>query len=183
MVLRNVFLKESIMPDFQFNTIQLGAPNHLNTSVFIWIWNADKIPPHIGISMAGKYFSLTYKECQLNKSVVAMLNKAKRSKIPLVWVEIDSKAFDNLTLNTNPVACFSRYQRAEVGGATCLTPIKDLFQKGNETQQLAHLLADFKQNNQLKAIFGLHLNEGYSGLPDYSPIDIQKRIEELMIKS
>ncbi|NBR15845.1 MAG: hypothetical protein EBU01_14895, partial [Crocinitomicaceae bacterium] len=49
------------MFDFEFKNIQFVNHLETKTGVYLWILHADKIPPHIGISIDGQYFSLKAK--------------------------------------------------------------------------------------------------------------------------
>ena len=72
------------MPAFDFSEIQHSWPPKMVRGTYLWIWNADKIPPHIGISRGQNYFSLTVRGSEVQKSVIAMVRKARRVEIPLV---------------------------------------------------------------------------------------------------
>ena len=48
-----------LMSSFEFeNVLDLNSESALKEGFFLWIWHADKIPPHIGCSINGVYFSL-----------------------------------------------------------------------------------------------------------------------------
>ena len=74
---------------------------------------------------------------------------------------------------------FSSYERAKPGGATCLSPIKDVLQATPDVIQLSLLLQFLKKQAQLESVFGLNLPDNYSSLPEYGWQDIVKRIETL----
>lgn len=159
------------MSEFDFKLIHKEFPEQLLQKSFIWIWNADKIPPHIGISNGKDYFSLTYRKSE-HLLTASMLKKAKRSLIPLVLVEIPENVFvGDLT------SVFSKYDRA-VDGITCLHPIREVM-KLNEVSQLANLLTYLESENLILKVNGVNLPESYRGIPDYSMEDILRRIESL----
>lgn len=161
------------MVGFSFPVIHREWPAKLSSSQWLWIWNADKIPPHIGISVGKDYFSLTYKEVE-RKQTTSMVAKAKRSQIPLLLVRLTQ----NLTSEAVQ-AEFSNYKKAEVGGPTCLFPIRELVGAQESVQQLAQLL-DFLSTQQGELeVFGVHLKQDFRGLTPYSVDQIMKRINEL----
>jgi hypothetical protein len=161
------------MSEFKFKHITFSWPEKWSTEAFLWVWNPDKIPPHIGFSLEKNYFSLTYREVE-QKQTLSQLRKAKRSQIPLLLIRIPT---DNLKFL--PESVFLRYDRAKVGGATCLSPLKDLLEAPSHVHQLAHLLHFLEDKNGKLAVFGLHLDESYEQLPIYSINQIMHRIEEL----
>ncbi len=160
------------MSEFNFDAIQAGFPENVTQKTIIWIWNADKIPPHIGISIGKDYFSLTYRKSE-RLLTASMLKKAKRSFIPLVLVEIPKEV-----VRLNPTTVFAEYERA-VDGITCLRPIREVMELGEEISQLADLLVHLKVNNTIGQVNGLSLPEGYVGIPDYSMEEILDRIKLL----
>lgn len=163
------------MSEFTFKSIQRELPEQLLQKSFIWIWNADKVPPHIGISTGKDYFSLTYRKSE-HLQTISMLKKAKRSLIPVVLVEIPKEM-----IQSDPVLVFSGYERA-VDGITCLKPICDVMQLEG-VSQLAILLTYLESRSLLMNVNGLNLPPDYKGIPDYSMEDILKRIQDLNRKS
>lgn len=160
------------MSEFNFEAIQAGFPENLNQKTMIWIWNANKIPPHIGISVGKDYFSLTYRKSE-HLLTASMLKKAKRSAIPLVLVEIPGGS-----VQLDPVTVFSKYERA-IDGITCLRPIREAMRLGEDVNQLADLLNYLESNKLIDQVNGVNLPEGYVGIPDYSMEDILDRIKLL----
>lgn len=159
------------MSEFNFKFIHKELPEQVLQRSFIWIWNADKIPPHIGISRGKDYFSLTYRKSE-QLLTASMLKKAKRSGIPLILVEIPKEI-----IRLDPQRIFSEYERA-VDGITCLQPIREVMQLDG-INQLANLLTYLQSESLLIQVNGLNLSEDYTGIPDYSMDDILKRISQL----
>ena len=160
------------MSEFDFKSIRRELPEQLLQKSFIWIWNADKVPPHIGISVEKEYFSLTYRKSE-HLLTASMLKKAKRSMVPLVLVEIPKQV---ILFDLEGV--FSKYQRA-IDGITCLHPIRESMNLDRKVYQLSDLLVYLESKELIKGVNGLNLPEGYKGIPDYSMEDILKRISQL----
>ncbi|MNK12903.1 hypothetical protein D3C87_309810 [compost metagenome] len=160
------------MSAFDFTQIHREFPENLLQKTYIWIWNADKIPPHIGISAGKEYYSLTYRKSE-QLLTASMLKKAKRSAVPLVLVEIPSEIIKQ-DLNT----VFKSYQRA-MNGITCLYPIREALSLGSEINQLTDLLKHLQSEKLIRNVSGANLPEAYKGIPGYSMEDILKRIEYL----
>lgn len=162
------------MPDFAFRDLTFDWPEKLTSGTYLWIWNADKIPPHIGISRGQNYFSLTYRRCEIQKSVAVMARKAKRTHIPLVLIPISDWTFRH-----DFTTVFEQYERAQSGGPTCLTPVKDVLGLHDGIVQLADLLTEIENCGHLKQVFAVNLDRTYRGIPDYSVAEIMSRIELL----
>lgn len=162
------------MADFTFPELTFGWPEKLSTGAWLWIWNADRIPPHIAISRGQNYFSLTYRDCEIQKNVAAMARKAKRTAIPLVLVNISDWSFER-----DFTAIFQQYERAKVGGPTCLTPVKEVLGLTNGVSQLAELLTEIEKHLHLKQVFAVNLSRTYRGIPNYTVSEIMSRIELL----
>ncbi|AEA45380.1 hypothetical protein [Fluviicola taffensis] len=160
------------MSKFDFKSIHRELPEQLLQKTVIWIWNADKIPPHIGISVGKDYFSLTYRKSE-QLLTTSMLKKAKRSAIPLVLVEIPKEI-----VPLNPQIVFSSYEKA-IDGITCLHPIREVMNLGNQVNQLSDLLVYLESKKLINQVNGLNLPENYTGIKAYSMDDILNRIDTL----
>lgn len=162
------------MSKFDFKFIYKELPDQLLQKTVIWIWNADKVPPHIGISTGKEYYSLTYRKSE-HLLTASMLKKAKRSVVPLVLVEIPGEL-----IRDEIVSVFSKYERAS-GEITCIYPIREVMQLEG-INQLSDLLLYLESKDLIRAVNGLNLPENYKGIPDYSMEDILKRIQILNTK-
>ncbi len=161
------------MASFEFNEIRRESPVFEGSALIIWIWNADKIPPHLGISVGKSYFSLTYKGVEAFQTA-AMLRKIKRLQIPMAFVRT------KIDIDEDQAAkLFQSFERAKPGGSTCLSPIKELCDSGAGVLQLANLLKELEDSGSISDFHGLNLPPDYSALPEYSWLDIVKRIEQL----
>lgn len=163
------------MSDFNFGVISnLKEFSIFDKGFFLWIWYADKIPPHIGCSVNGRYFSLKVNgkdEGLLTSKVISVINI---KKIPSVFVQL-KKDFNPSEIQT----VFSNYQLAESTNSTCLTPITELFQCSHSIFQLSELLKYLKERGEIETVFGLNLTEDYRNLPNYTQDDITSRLLKL----
>lgn len=159
---------------FRFPELIFDQPAGVSSGVYLWIWNPDKIPPHIGISKGASYFSLTVRGPEIRKNTQAMLRKAKRLQIPLVLVDLSDWNIEN-----DPEVIFNKYERVKPHDATCLTPITDLLLENTNAMQLADLLESISAAGKLRNVFALHLDQEYREIPPYDFMDIQSRISEL----
>jgi hypothetical protein len=137
---------------------------------YLWIWHADKIPPHIGISTNEAYFSLksSGKDIALNVSSVITLIERKQIKTLVVELkdEIPISSIDSI---------FYAYQNAEENKSTCLTPIKEILNRPTPTK-LEYLLTELASDNQIERYIGFNLDNSFKGIPFYTEEDIQHRL-------
>ena len=162
------------MSGYRFQQLEFAWPEQLTAGMWLWVWNADKIPPHLAVSTGDSYFSLTYKDCEIAKSVKAMVRKAKRAKIPLVLIDLSF-----IEPQHDFTAIFQQYEGAAINRVTCLTPIKQVFGFPETIGQLSELLTELERTGKLSKVFALHLTSDYHGIPAYSVSDIMQRIEQL----
>ena len=161
------------MAKYTFREITFSKPIGFQDSSYIWVWNCDRIPPHLGFSTGKHYFSLTYKGNE-QKSVSGMLGKATRLKIPLLFIEVPKEI-----IQENPELVFSSFEKADATNFTCLSPIRELLGMNETIQQLANLLTEFDARKLAFNVFALHLDKTYRELPEYSVEDIVSRIQDL----
>jgi RNase H-fold protein (predicted Holliday junction resolvase) len=162
------------MFDFVFDTIHFQEKIVQLNGVHLWILHADKIPPHIGISVNNTYFSLKAKgkdEAIAIQSILQVIDKKKISTI-LVQLKVDLKKED---LNKE----YANFERAFGLETSCLVPIKNCLEAPKSIQKLSDLLHFLQEQHLLLSVFGLHLTNEYKGIKSYSIDEIQQRIEKL----
>lgn len=163
------------MSSFDFGTIQtFDSPESLKSGTFLWIWYADKIPPHIGLSSSGKYFSLKVNGKDENIEVLKVLSIIQRKKIVTVFVRIKNEYQIDKVKST-----YSKFHKAETGKNTCLSPITQLLDCSEEVFQLSDLLIYLSNNKEIESVFGLNLDSDYKGIPPYTKEDIENRLRKL----
>src|SRR5574343_30024 len=80
------------MYSFEFSSLQsLSQATLLEKDFFIWIWYADKIPPHIGCSINGFYFSLKVNGKDNGISVSKAFQVIQKKAIPSVFVKVKTE--------------------------------------------------------------------------------------------
>lgn len=148
------------------------ASNDLNQNgLILWVWHADKIPPHLGLSFNGFYFSLKVSGLDYGVPMNLIFRTIERKKIPTVAIE-----FELEVSLTDIETIFSRYEYASSNESTCLEPIKNVFSSPEVTN-----LAEFLKFNEvnIRDTFGFHLPEDYVGIRNYGIIEIQNRLAQL----
>lgn len=153
----------------------LSSFSSLQSDLFyIWIWHADKIPPHIACSVGEHYFSLKAKGLDFDFPVQKALQIMERKQIPSLLVET------NLQIDLERVREeFNLHKNAISEGESCLFPIKSILGKHQNIEKVADLISELEANKEIKHIFGFNLSETFKGLRSYSKEDISNRLKLL----
>ena len=167
------------MYSFQFDNItQLKDFQELNFGCYLCIWYADKIPPHIGISINGSYYSLKVNGKDTAIPINEIVKIIDKKKICTVFVEIpihiDCAEVERI---------FSRYKCAKEGESTCLSPITEMYSVNNQIGMLADLLNYFQGKQQIGQLFGLNLKPDFKGILPYGREEIEARLKQLSEKT
>ena len=142
--------------------------------LFLWIWYVDKIPPHIGCSAGGAYFSLKANGRDLMIPIDKVEKIIKNKSIPFLLIETKHIFSPEEILQTYLV-----YENASHEGVSCLKPMLDLLQTPPEIIQIKHLIEHLESTEKIKHIFGLNLKPDFSGLPEYGQKEISDRLRKL----
>lgn len=167
-------MTESLMCDFQFDLIDRNFSNVNLQKTLLWILHADKIPPHIGISVDGLFFSLKVRgkdEFMPTEKLVSLINYRKISSV-LIELKLNYEISD-------VVNQFKHFERAVDLSSSCLVPIKELIVPGKKIDRLKGLLEILKEKELINGVFGLNLAESYAGIPYYTTEQIELRLEKL----
>jgi hypothetical protein len=161
------------MSEYSFDNIEQLDVNALKLGTYLWIWYADKIPPHLGISINGFYFSLKYNGKDLALDVSKTLNIIHSRKIASLFVEI------KLPLSTVRVSeVFDCLDKASSHGVTCLHPIRKSLGLG-ECETLFELLDKLLLKELIQRVYGMYLTPDYKGIPKYGKEEIRSRLLKL----
>ena len=164
------------MSEYKFQHIHaLNDESILGSGLFLCILHADKIPPHIGISMDGKYFSLKAKGKDEAIPVTEVLKVVYKRAIKTLFVRLDV----NVTIE-QVKEVFSGFERTIVRETSCLSPIKDVLKVQGSVQKLSDLLGYLDLNRLSSEVFGVFIYESFKGIPYYEVEDIDKRLESLV---
>jgi hypothetical protein len=144
-----------------------------NDSVYLWVIHANKIPPHLGISIGTLFYSLKANGKAQALSVDKIIPILERKHVTTVFYEL-KKGIEIV----EPETVFSTFETTIPGEVTCLEPIKAIFGNKDATW-LKELLSFLEGRESLRAAYGWHLPHGFSGIPDYNPADIHNRLREL----
>ncbi len=165
------------MSDFLFeDLIPFEWEKFDDQSLYLVVWYAQKIPPHIGCVFQQAYYSKKVKGVDFAIPFKKTIQLIESKKIPTLLIQINH-TITQAELESH----FLDYKTNPQPLVSCLAPLKSIFHQAENTeiQQLAHLLEFLKKNNQLSQIFSLNLIHKSFALPTYGAEEIQKRLAQL----
>ena len=142
-------------------------------STYIWVWHADKIPPHIGISTEGKYFSLKSNGKDEAVDVAKTSELVERKNIKTLLFELQ----DQLKIE-EIASVFETYSTTSTNETTCLKPLKSILNIP-DARMLKDLLAELKAIGRIANVIGFNIDESFKGIQDYKVEDIHNRLRKL----
>lgn len=158
------------MFDFEFDHIlDVNSPIAFKSGVFLWVFHANKIPPHIGISKDGMFFSLKSSGVDMDLDTNKVFLTIQRKQIPSFIVEISCEQAIELRSE------FSKYSKTEVGKSTCLTPVKNVLNY-SDALKLSELLNYLASNNRLQRVHRLNGASEMKGILKYDTDKITDRL-------
>jgi hypothetical protein len=163
------------MIDYKIEKIEFLPKNKLDKGVFIWVLHVNKIPPHIGISVKGLFYSLKVNSRDYRVKADKILNIIQNKNIACLFVELDKFNGFNIDLIFKELSSINKEY------PSCLTPISQALCGGNHKQigRLTELLVILYKNQRIKSFFKLNLESDFEGIKFYTKKDIQQRISEL----
>ncbi len=162
-----------LISDYTLENIIHSSLDDINEQGFLlWILHADKIPPHIGISFEGKFYSLKANGKDHGVDVNSIKSIIERKKITTLIVEMRNEA-----MKSNINSCFCQYEETVPHEITCLDPIKVILGYP-QTEKLTELLKVLVANNEIVTVHGIN-TEKFEGIVDYDVKAIHTRLEKL----
>lgn len=160
---------------FDYKNYPPHSAINLANGLYIWILHASKIPPHIGISLNGNYFSLKANGKDVSVSYASVLEIINKRNIPTLFLKIIDLKIDLAKIEN----VFKTYDCAKAGHATCLFPITELLLNEKKDIILKELLEILVQKNYIETVFSLHLDADFTGIPDYDKNSINERLNTI----
>ncbi|MFZ9029337.1 MAG: hypothetical protein ACO2Z9_10010 [Crocinitomicaceae bacterium] len=160
-----------LMFDFEFEHIIRDSDdmNH-GSGVYLWVFHADKIPPHIGISSQGKFYSLKSSGVDIGLDTGKVFRLVSDKKLPSILIRLNSKV-SKAELDR----IYQGYSKTQAGSITCLTPVNEVLSIG-DVAKLSELLTSLKKNGRLSQVYGFHLSAQIKGIRAYSAQDVTNRL-------
>ena len=166
-------MKERLKYEFRFKNLpRLASISEVN-DVLIWIFHIDKIPPHIGISSQGVFFSL--KSNGKDNIEVNYVNQISVNKdIKLLKVKL------RFSLNISYIErIYDDYTCATSAECSCLSPIKKVLNMPQEVMKLSDLLKVLKERDLIAGWHSLNVSDQQAGILSYDLFDINERLNKL----
>ncbi|MBL1280394.1 MAG: hypothetical protein COA33_008990 [Fluviicola sp.] len=142
-------------------------------SLLLWVWHADKIPPHIGLSKNGEYYSLKANGKDQKIAIEKIESIILKKNIKTLCFELNSEV--NLDEITDIYNKFSQTIPFQV---TCLDPIKEILNLPLASK-LTDLLSALYATNSIKNVYGFNIDAQFSGIKNYFTSDIHDRLMKL----
>lgn len=162
------------MPQFQIKHIESFHDCVPSQGIFLWILHATKIPPHVGISLDGQYFSLKMNGID-DLAIEQVLKIMLKKEIPSVLVKLK----ENQAIYKRFLTVKNTYERIIPEKTTCLSPISELLLSDHKDYLLPELLETLSLQGQIESFFGLNLPSEFTGLISYEKQQVSKRLIEL----
>ena len=166
-------MKERLKYEFRFDNLSRLASISEENDVLIWIFHIDKIPPHIGISSQGVFFSLKsngkdlletrYVNQVCNNKEIKMLKVKLRFNISSGYIE----------------RVYQEYTSATSAECSCLSPIKKALNMPKEVMKLSDLLKVLKERDLITGWHSTNVSEQEAGIRAYDLFDIDARLNKL----
>lgn len=87
---------------------------------------ANRIPPHLAVTVNGKLFTLTTKGATVDGELAPMLRLIKKNNIETIFIRLNIPALFTMDQLHDEIKKYTlAYPRVDVGIATCLNPIRD----------------------------------------------------------
>jgi hypothetical protein len=163
------------MDQFQFeiNPTEIIPFDEFSVNVeftYLYVFHADKTPPHLGLVVNGLFYSIKAKGLDLDlapEKINALIHR--KNICTLVF---------KLKFNTDAdiKELFSSYGKHIQTGLTCLTPISKVIYGKAKHEKIGQLLCDLSDDNKIKSIYSAYLPNDFKGIRNYSVQDINQRI-------
>lgn len=98
----------------------------LLNDVYLILLYANRVPPHLAVSVNGKLFTLTTKGATIDGELSSMLRLIKKNNIETIFVQLNVPSLFTVDQLHDEIKKYTlAYPRVDVGIATCLNPIRD----------------------------------------------------------
>jgi hypothetical protein len=149
--------------------------NELNQGIYLWIFHADKIPPHIGISKDGIYFSLKVTGKDTHIPVPKVVHILDKKKIPTILIRTSHNSIQTTDLQN----VYTKYENANQTGISCLTPITEIYFSTPLDLILSELVNLLNEAGVVEKFYGRNLTTDFKGVPYYTKKEVIERLENL----
>ena len=166
-------MKEQLKYEFRFQNLPRLASISEVDDVLIWIFHVDKIPPHIGISSQGVFFSLKSNgKDSIGTSYVNQISINKGIKLLKIKLRFNISS-------TYIERVYEDYTCATSAECSCLSPIKKALNMPEEVLKLSDLLKVLKERGLITGWDSTNVSQQEAGIRAYDLFDINERLNKL----
>ncbi len=162
-----------LMSNYTIENLIHSSLDDIDEDTFIlWVLHADKVPPHIGISNKGKFYSLKANGKDDGVEVSSIKSIIHRKRITTLCFFLKKTELSE-TLSDH----FYSFDKTIPHKITCLDPIKNVFSL-KEPRKLTELLDVLFLKGIINSIKGVYSNS-FEGILEYDVLDIHSRLKKL----
>jgi hypothetical protein len=149
--------------NFVLRNILSGSEKDSSKGIYIILFNANSIPPHLLLSIAGEIYSITDSGRQIGSPLEKLVAFIKRKNVPALFVEVKKpEDWDIEKLKSAAREHFLKYDKVVEGKVSCLFPVRDIIAAvfGNEMLNanfIFELLPLMEKINALGQTFALNM--------------------------
>jgi hypothetical protein len=172
---------------FVLRNILSSSEKNFSKGIYIILFNANSIPPHLLLSIDAEIYSITDSGRQIGSPLEKLAGFIKRKNVPALFVEVKKpEDWDIEKLKNSARKLFLKYEKVVEGKVSCLFPIRDVIAAmfGNEMLNanfIFELLPLMKKINTLDQTFALNMESiivnGNFELLTYTNEQIQKALQ------
>lgn len=177
-----------MQPGYKISNLLPANDTLLMNDVYLVLLYATRVPPHLLISINGKLFTLSVKGASVDGELAALLKLIRKKSIETIFIRLALPPLFTLEqLKEEIRSCTLAYPRADIGIATCLTPIKDFCHSVYETETrnvnlIFDLLPKLQERNAVRDCYQLNLDRHLAGnsfaLNTYAVNDVYEAIRK-----
>jgi hypothetical protein len=173
------------MNSYSLHITGTAQEKNLNKGIFLFIYRASKIPPHVGIIVNGLLYDITSVGPTIGLPLSDFYKTALKRKTEVLFVKL--KVVETLTLNEHAASIMKEHFKVTLK-KSCLIPVKAFIQKTygvnvQEKQFIFELLPLLKQKEILEGVFELNLSKkvknGCFIMSKYTQKEVEKCIAAL----
>lgn len=174
------------MPEYKINDIVVGQESKLTKGFFIYLQNIDKVPPHLGIVLDGKNYSLSACGKAVGDSAEGLLRLIYRKKTKVLFFSINNE--EGLFTPKVITQILEKYTSISAENTSCLTPIKDFFSEAMDLNTeglnfIFNLLPELYRKKLITEVQAFNMEgliqEGSYAMRTYTFKEINERIRQL----
>lgn len=155
------------------NLVNYDQHDFVLDASYLWVWNPTGVPPHMGLSTRGSYFSLKASGLDFDSDLQDIIGIIVRKKLAVIAIRLKQ----DLDIEECK-SVFEKYERTIAHEITCLNPIKTVLDY-QAPRKLSELLEELDARQLIGEKTVWSIDKSSIELADYSTEDIHKYLLEL----